>query len=49
MAFMQTMFKALQKARRKPVILKSVRSGTMTPVTVRTVNRKLGTATQDLV
>jgi hypothetical protein len=35
----------MQKARRKPVSLRSARSATMTPVTVLTVNRKLGMAT----
>ncbi len=39
----------MQKARRKPVILRSARSATMTPVIVPTVNRKLGTGTRDLV
>ena len=48
MAFMQNMFKAYAKAKRKPVSLRSARSATMTPVTVPTVNRKLGMATQDL-
>jgi hypothetical protein len=44
MAFMQSMFKA------KPMILRTVRSGTMTSVTVPTgMKRKLGTATWDLV
>jgi hypothetical protein len=39
----------LQKPIRIPVSLRSARSATVTPVTVPTVNRKLGTATQDLV
>ncbi len=39
----------VQKARRKPLSLRSVRSAAMTPVTVPTVNRELGMATQDLV
>jgi hypothetical protein len=39
----------MQKARKKPVSLRSIRSMTMTPVTVLTVNRKLGMATWDLV
>ncbi len=47
MAFMQSMFERLmQRARKKPVSLRSVRSVNMTPVTVPTVNRKLGTATR---
>ncbi len=37
------------KARRKPVSLRSLRNVTMTPATILTVNRKLGTATRDLV
>ena len=36
----------MQRARKKPVSLRSVRSATMTPVTVPIVNRKLGTATR---
>ncbi len=48
MAFMQSMFKAYAKNRRKPVSLRSVRNVTTTPVTVLTANRELGTATQDL-
>ncbi len=39
----------MQKARRKLVSRRNARSVTMTPVTVSTVNRKLGTATRDLV
>ena len=35
------------KARKKPVSLRNVRNVTMTPVTVPTVNRKLGMATRD--
>jgi hypothetical protein len=46
MAFMQSMFKAYVKSQKKPVSLRNVRNVTMTPVTVPTVNRKLGTATQ---
>jgi hypothetical protein len=49
MAFMQSMFKAYVKSQKKPVSLRSVRNVTMTPVTVLTVNRKLGMATRDLV
>ncbi len=49
MAFMQSMFKAYAKARRNPVSLRSIRNATMTPVTVPTVNRKLGMVTRDLV
>ncbi len=49
-AFMQTIFEAYVKAKiRKPVSLRSARSVIMTPVTVSTVNRKLDTATRDLV
>jgi hypothetical protein len=39
----------MQRPIRKPVSLRSLRSAIMTPVTVPTVNRKLGTATWDLV
>jgi hypothetical protein len=39
----------MQKATRKPVSLRNVRNVTMTPVTVPTVNRRLGTGTWDLV
>jgi hypothetical protein len=39
----------MRKARKNLVSLRSVRNATMTPVTVLTVNRKLGTATWDLV
>jgi hypothetical protein len=46
MAFLQSMFKAYVKARRKPISLRNVRNVTMTPMTVPIVNRKLGTATQ---
>ncbi len=46
MAFMQSMFEAYVKSRRKPVGLRNVRNVTTTPVTVRIVNRKLGTATR---
>ncbi len=49
MAFMQSMFKAYVKSQKKPVSLRKVRNVTMTPVTVPTVNRELGTATRDLV
>ncbi len=38
----------MRKAKRKPVSLRNVRNMTVTPVTVPTVNRKLGTATRDL-
>ncbi len=47
-AFMQSMFEAYAKSQKK-VGKSSVRSATITPVTVLTVNRKLGTATWDLV
>ncbi len=46
MAFMQSMFEAYVKSQKKPVSLRNVRNVTMTPVTVPTVNRKLGTATR---
>ncbi len=46
MAFMQSMFEAYVKARRKPVSLRNIRNATTTPVTVPIVNRKLGTATR---
>jgi hypothetical protein len=49
MAFMQSMFEAYVKTRRKRVSLRNVRNMTMTPVTVPIVNRKLGPATRDLV
>jgi hypothetical protein len=39
MAFMQSMFEAYVKARRKPVSLRNVRNVTTTPVTVPTANR----------
>jgi hypothetical protein len=39
----------MQKARRKQVSLRIARGTAMTPVTVPTVNRKLGIATRDLV
>jgi hypothetical protein len=48
MAFMQSMFEAYVKSRRKPVSLRSVRSTTMTPVTVLTVNMKLDTGKRNL-
>jgi hypothetical protein len=50
-AFMQSMFKAYVKSQKKAGKSKKRRArGTiMTPVTVLTMNRKLGTATQDLV
>ncbi len=38
----------MRKAKRRPVSLRSARGRIMTPVTVPTVNRKLGMATQDL-
>jgi hypothetical protein len=47
MAFMQTMFGLMRRARRKPASLRSTRGATMTPVTVPTANKKLGMATQD--
>jgi hypothetical protein len=47
MAFMQSMFKAYVKSQKKPVSLRNVRNMTTTPVTVLTVNKKLGTVTQD--
>jgi hypothetical protein len=40
MAFMQSIFEAYVKARRKLVSLRNVRNVTMTPVTVPIVNRK---------
>ncbi len=46
MAFMQSMFEAYIKARRKPVSLRNVRNVTTTPVTVLIMNKKLGTATR---
>ncbi len=46
MAFMQSMFEAYAKSQKKPVSLRNIRNVTMTPVTVRIVNRKLGTATR---
>ncbi len=49
MAFMQHMFKAYAKANKKAGSLRGARSAIMTPVTVPTVKRKLGTAAQDLV
>jgi hypothetical protein len=52
MAFMQTMFEAYAKSQMKAGKAKKLRSprgATMTTVTVPTANRKLGTATQDLV
>ncbi len=39
----------MQKAKRKPVSLRSAGSASMTTVTVLTVKRKLGMVTQDLV
>jgi hypothetical protein len=47
MAVMQSMFEAYVKSQKKPVSLRNIRNVTMTPVTVPTVNRKLGTATRD--
>jgi hypothetical protein len=46
MAFMQSMFEADVKARRKLVSLRNIRNVTRTPVIVPIVNRKLGTATR---
>jgi hypothetical protein len=48
MAFMQTMFKAYAKAK-KAGKSKKCKNVTMTPVTVPTVNRKLGAMTRALV
>jgi hypothetical protein len=45
MAFMLSMFEAYVKSQKKAVNLRNVKNVTMTPVTVPTVNRKLGTAT----
>jgi hypothetical protein len=47
MAFMQSMFEAYVKSQKKAG--KSKKGAIMTPVTVLTVNRKLGTGTRDLV
>jgi hypothetical protein len=44
-----TCSRLMQRAKRKPVSLRGARSMIMTPVTVPTVNRKLGMATWDLV
>ncbi len=49
MAFMQSMFEAYVKSQKKAGKLRNVRKVTTTPVTVPTVNRKLGMATQNLV
>ncbi len=49
MAFMQSMFETYARSQKKLVSLRSIRNATMTPVTVPTVNRELGTATRDLV
>ncbi len=46
MAFMQSMFEAYVKSQKKPLSLRNIRNVTMTPVTVPTVNGKLGTATR---
>jgi hypothetical protein len=46
-AFMQSMFNAYVKNQKKAGKSKKVRNVTTTPVTVPTVNRKLGTATRD--
>jgi hypothetical protein len=46
MAFMQSMFEAYVKARKKPVSLRNIRNMTTIPVTVPIVNRNLGTATR---
>ncbi len=46
MAFMQSMFEAYVKSQKKPVSLRNIRNVTMTPVTVPSVNRILGTATR---
>jgi hypothetical protein len=47
MVFMQSIFEAYAKSQKKPVSLRSVRNLAMTPVTVPTVNRELGTVTRD--
>jgi hypothetical protein len=49
MAFMQSMFKAYAKAKKKPVSLRSAKGTIITPVTVPTVNGKLGMVTRDSV
>jgi hypothetical protein len=49
MAFMQSIIEAYVKSQKKPVSLRNIRNMTTTPVTVPTVNRILGMATQDLV
>jgi hypothetical protein len=49
MAFMQHMLKTYAKSQKKLVSLRSARGGIMTPVTLPTVNRKLGMGTWDLV
>jgi hypothetical protein len=49
MTFWQSMFKAYAKILKKPLSLRSARSAIITPVTVPTVNKKLGAVTQDLV
>ncbi len=49
MASMQSMFEVYVKSQKKTSKSKNVRNVTTTPVTVPTANRKLGTATQDLV
>jgi hypothetical protein len=46
MAFMQSMFEVYVKSQKKLANLRNVRNVTMTPVTVPTVNRKLGMATR---
>ena len=48
MVFMQTMFEAYAKIQKK-ASLRIARGAAMTPVTVPTVNRKLGMTTRDLV
>ncbi len=49
MTFMQTMFEAYEKSQKKAGKSRNIRNMTMTPVTVPTVNRELGTGTRDLV
>jgi hypothetical protein len=49
MAFMQSMFEAYVKSQKKAGKSKKYKNVTMTSVTVPTANRKLGTATRDLV
>ncbi len=48
-AFMQSMFEAYAKSQKKAGKSNKCKNTTMTPVTVPTVNRKLGTGTRDFV